>query len=255
MQFIEKKEGHYRYYDEGSGPVVVILHGLFGSLSNFEELIALGRGNYRFIMPIFPIYDCDIRQANVSGMLEHLNQFINHLKLENFSLMGNSLGGHIALMYELMHPEYVKSLILTGSSGLFENTIGNEYPKRDKEAVRERISEIFGNKSIVTDAIVDEAHEIISSYSKIVRILRMAKSAVRQNLQHEIERIKTRTLLIWGAEDTITPPFVAEQFHEKIANSELSYIPACGHAPMMEYPKEFSEILFPFLDKVYHKHE
>jgi pimeloyl-ACP methyl ester carboxylesterase len=83
----------------------------------------------------------------------------------------------------------------------------------------------------------------------------MAKSAIRQNLTNEIEKIKTVTLLIWGENDIITPPFVAHQFNEKLKNSSLFFIPNCGHAPMMEYPKRFAEILFPFLDKIYLKNE
>lgn len=251
MPFQEKQSGEFKYFDEGQGPVVIILHGLFGALSNFEELISLAGHRFRFVLPILPIYQCDIKQANVQGMLDHVIKFIDQLKLSDYSLLGNSLGGHIALMHELMHPNQTKSIILTGSSGLFENTLGNDYPRRDKKYVREKILEIFGNQQVVTDEIVDEAYSVISDYGKILRVLKMAKSAVRHNLTNEIEKIKTKALLIWGEADIITPPFVANQFHGKLTNSQLAFIPKCGHAPMMEYPKEFSEILIPFLDEVY----
>lgn len=246
-----KKVKEFEYYDEGEGPVVLVLHGLFGTLSNFEEMIEIAKGKYRFVVPMLPIYQCDMKQANVNGMLEYIMRFIDHLKLRDYSILGNSLGGHIALVHELTRPNTAKALVLTGSSGLFENALGNEYPKRDKPAIREKILEIFGNKKVVTDNIINEAFDIITNYSKIMRVLKMAKSAVKQNLTNEIDKIKTKTLLIWGEDDIITPPFVAKQFREKLVNSQLTFIPQCGHAPMMEYPKEFSDILLPFLDNIY----
>jgi len=99
--------------------------------------------------------------------------------------------------------------------------------------------------------MVAEVFSIISDYSKVLRIIKMAKSATRQNLTYEIDKIKTKTLLVWGKDDKITPPFVANQFHDKLKNSSIEWIDQCGHAPMMEYPDEFSKYLFPFLDKVY----
>jgi pimeloyl-ACP methyl ester carboxylesterase len=251
LQIKEKVDGEFKYFDQGSGPIVLILHGLFGTLSNFEEIINLSGGRFRFVMPILPIYDSDIKDANIDGMLTFLQRFIAKYELRDYTLLGNSLGGHIALMHELSSPQLAKAMVLTGSSGLFENALGSEYPRRDKVKIKERILEIFGNKDVVTDEIIEEAYDIVTNYAKVLRVLKMAKSAVRHNLTHEIEKIKTKTLLIWGEIDTITPPFVAHQFHEKLINSELKFIPNCGHAPMMEYPKEFSSFLFPFLDQIY----
>lgn len=247
--------GDFTYIDRGQGPVVVILHGLFGSLSNFENLISLTEDQYRFIMPVLPLYDCDLKHSNLDGMLEYFRRFITELNLTNFSILGNSLGGHIALLHELRFPNIAKSLILTGSSGLFENSLGNDYPRRDKEALRTKLDDIFGNKKMITNELVDEVSAIVSSYSKILRIIRMAKSATRQNLTFDIDKIKTKTLLIWGNEDKITPPFVAQQFKDKMSNSTLAWIPNCGHAAMMEYPNEFAQILLPFLDTIYKKNE
>lgn len=247
--------GEFSYIDRGQGSIVVILHGLFGSLSNFENLIALTENRYRFIMPILPLYDCDLKNANLDGMLDYFRRFINELNITDFSILGNSLGGHIALLNELKFPNSTKSLILTGSSGLFENALGNDYPRRDKEGLRTKIGDIFGNKKMVTDELVEDVFSIVSSYSKILRIIRMAKSATRQNLTFEIEKIKTKTLLIWGKEDKITPPFVAQQFHDKMTQSQIAWIDNCGHAPMMEYPQEFAKYLLPFLDTIYTKNE
>lgn len=243
----------YKYVDCGQGPVVLILHGLFGSLSNFEELMNLADNKYRFIMPMLPLYDCELKNANLEGLLKFLKGFIDKLHLTEFSLLGNSLGGHLGLLYALSYPNEVKSLILTASSGLFENSLGSEYPKRDRAYLNAKILETFGNKRMVTEELVSEIEAIVNSKSNVIRIVKFAKSATRQNLMHIIHTIKVKTLLIWGKNDSITPPFVAEQFKEKLENSELHWIDNCGHAPMMEYPKEFNHYMIPFLDKIYSK--
>jgi pimeloyl-ACP methyl ester carboxylesterase len=241
----------YSYTEIGNGPIVLVLHGLFGSLSNFETMMKLAGNQYRFVMPYLPLYDCELKHSNLDGMIAFIKGFVDFMGFKDFSILGNSLGGHLALLYTIQHPTKVKSLILTASSGLFENSLGNEYPKRDKEYLRSKISETFGNKSIVTEELVSEIETIVNSRSNAIRIIKMAKSATRQNLLHCIHTITHKTLLIWGREDSITPPFVAEKFHQLMPNSELVWIDGCGHAPMMEFPKEFSDAMLPFLNKVY----
>lgn len=237
------------YLDIGTGQPIVILHGLFGSLSNFDEIINSLKSKYRIILPILPLYSCDLKEATIDGFLSFIHRFISNLNLKNFVFLGNSLGGHLALKYVLVYPEEVKSIILTGSSGLFENSLGNSYPKRDRESIREKIGETFGDLKHVTEDVVDNVIDIISSKSKLLRILSLAKSATRQNLNYELKHIHKPTLLIWGLNDKITPPFVAEQFKEKIENSELYFIDNCGHAPMMEQPEAFLRYLNAFLLK------
>ena len=83
-----------------------------------------------------------------------------------------------------------------------------------------------------------------------IKIIALAKSAIRNNLGEEISQIKKPTLLIWGNNDSITPPFVGREFHKLISTSELHFVDKCGHAPMMEQPHEFNEILHKFLTKL-----
>jgi pimeloyl-ACP methyl ester carboxylesterase len=163
-------------------------------------------------------------------------------------LLGNSLGGHVGLVYILSHPEKIKTLTLTGSSGLFENAMGDSYPKRgDYEYIRAKTAETFYDPAVATKELVDEVFEITNSRIKVIKIIALAKSAIRNNLGEELGQIKVPTLLIWGKNDKVTPPFVAEDFHKLIPNSELAFIDQCGHAPMMEVPKAFNEILEQFL--------
>jgi pimeloyl-ACP methyl ester carboxylesterase len=165
--------------------------------------------------------------------------------------MGNSLGGHVALVHILKNPERIQSLVLTGSSGLFENGMGDTYPKRgDKEYIRNKTALTFYDPRLATEELVNEVFEITNNRLKVIKIIALAKSAIRNNLGDELTEIKQPTCLIWGNNDTITPPFVGKEFNRLIPNSELHFIDKCGHAPMMEVPDEFNRILDGFLAKI-----
>ena len=154
-------------------------------------------------------------------------------------------------MHVLKHPERIKSLILTGSSGLFENGMGDSYPKRgDYDYIKKKTALTFYDPEMATKELVDEVFEITTSRLKVIKVLSLAKSAIRSNLGEELGQVKQPTLLIWGNNDTITPPFVGREFNRLIPNSELYFIDKCGHAPMMEVPHEFNEILNSFLTKL-----
>jgi pimeloyl-ACP methyl ester carboxylesterase len=156
----------------------------------------------------------------------------------------------VALIHILKHPERIKTLTLTGSSGLFENGMGDTYPKRgDKEYIRNKTAITFYDPAMATDELVNEVFEITNNRLKVIKIIALAKSAIRNNLGEELSEIKQPTCLIWGKNDTITPPFVGNEFNRLIPNSELHFIDHCGHAPMMEVPEEFNKILATFLSK------
>jgi pimeloyl-ACP methyl ester carboxylesterase len=164
--------------------------------------------------------------------------------------MGTSMGGHVALVYLLKHTDRVRSLILTGSSGLFENGMGDSYPKRgDYEYIKKKTEQTFFDPATATKELVDEVFSITNNRLKVIKIIALAKSAIRNNLGDQLSKITLPTLLVWGNNDTITPPFVGEEFKRLIPNSELYFIDKCGHAPMLEVPGEFNAILEKFLQK------
>jgi 2-hydroxy-6-oxonona-2,4-dienedioate hydrolase len=203
------------------------------------------------IVPILPLLEMDILHTSVGGVAKYVHKFLEARDLKGVHLMGNSLGGHVALVHTLKHPERIRSLILTGSSGLFENGMGDSYPKRgDREYIRKKTALTFYDPAIATDELVDEVYSITNNRMKAIKIIALAKSAIRNNLGDELTQIKQPTLLIWGNNDTITPPFVAHEFNKLIPNSELHFIDKCGHAPMMEVPAEFNAILHKFLEKL-----
>ncbi|MSQ38378.1 MAG: alpha/beta hydrolase [Chitinophagaceae bacterium] len=248
MEYEIIKDGKYEYLEVGEGETLMLCHGLFGALSNFADLIEKFRFTHKVVVPILPLFDLDILHTTVAGLEKHIAAFIEYKNYTNIHLLGNSLGGHVALVYILKHPERVKSLTLTGSSGLFENAMGDSYPKRgDYEYIKNKTAQTFYDPAVATTALVDEIFEITKNRLKVIKIISLAKSAIRHNLGEELNQIKQPTLLIWGKNDIVTPPFVAEEFKKLIPNSQLHFIDKCGHAPMMEVPAEFNIILEKFL--------
>ena len=251
MEYEIIKDGKFEYLEVGEGETLMLCHGLFGALSNFADLIEKFRHTHKVVVPILPLFDLDILHTTVSGLEKHIAAFIEHKNYPNIHLLGNSLGGHVALVYILKHPERVKSLTLTGSSGLFENAMGDSYPKRgDYEYIKNKTAQTFYDPAVATPALVDEVFEITKNRIKVIKIISLAKSAIRHNLGEELNQIQHPTLLIWGKNDIVTPPFVAEEFKKLIPNSQLHFIDKCGHAPMMEVPVEFNNILEKFLGSI-----
>lgn len=251
MNYTIKQVDKFKYIEEGEGEPLILLHGLFGALSNFGDLISYFKDHNKVVVPILPLLDMDLLHTSVGGLQKFVNKFIEYHDYQNVHLLGNSLGGHVAILNVLKQPERIKSLILTGSSGLFENGMGDTYPKRgDYEYIKRKTELTFYDPKVSTKELVDEVYEIVNNRLKAIKIIALAKSAIRNNLGEDINQIKKPTLLIWGNNDTITPPFVGREFHRLIPNSELHFIDKCGHAPMMEVPEEFNRILHKFLTKL-----
>ena len=244
MNYEIKQQDKFKYLEEGQGEPLLLLHGLFGALSNFADLVEYFKKDYKVIVPLLPLFDLDLFHTSVGGLQKHVQKFIEARGYNNINLLGNSLGGHVALLHVLKNPEKIKTLTLTGSSGLFENGMGDSYPKRgDKEYIRKKTEITFYDPAMATTELVDEVFEITNNRLKVIKIIALAKSAIRSNLGEELNQIKQPTLLVWGNNDTITPPFVGKEFNKLIPNSELHFIDKCCHAPMMECPNRFNELL------------
>lgn len=244
MNYMIKEEAGFQYVDEGQGDVLLLLHGLFGALSNWDGVITTFANRYRVVIPMLPIYEMPIRHASLEGLIAFVEKFVAQKGLQDMTLLGNSLGGHLAILYTLKHPEQVRGLVLTGSSGLFENGMGGSFPKRGSyDYIAERVAYTFYDPKVASKELIDEVFEITSSIPKCMSIVGIAKSAQRNNVAKDLPNIQVPTLLVWGLNDTITPAEVGHEFNRLIPNSELHFIDHCCHAPMMECPDRFNELL------------
>ncbi len=222
-----------------------------GGLSNFQGVTAhFPKKGYKVLIPELPIYDMPLLKTNVKQFAKFLEGFLEFKELKDVILLGNSLGGHIGLLHTKLYPNMVKALVITGSSGLYESAMGDGYPRRgDYEFIKKKAEGVFYDPAVATKEIVDEVFATVNDRNKVIRTLAIAKSAIRHNMAKDLPKMRTPVCIIWGKEDRVTPPDVAELFHELLPDSDLFWVDKCGHAPMMEHPKEFNSILDAWLAK------
>jgi len=251
MLHLLKKEKDYRYIEVGEGTPIIILHGLMGGLSNFDAVTDFfGNKGYKVVIPELPVYTMSLLKTNVKSFANYLRDFIKFKGFEEVILLGNSLGGHIGLYHTKLYPKKVKALVITGSSGLYESAMGSGYTKRsDYEVIKKKAQDVFYDPEVATKEIVDEVYETVNDRNKLVKTLAIAKSAIRHNMSKDLPNMNTPICIIWGKNDTVTPPEVADEFHELLPDSDLYWIDKCGHAAMMEHPQEFNKILKGWFDK------
>jgi pimeloyl-ACP methyl ester carboxylesterase len=244
-----KKEGQYSYIEVGEGTPIIILHGLMGGLSNFDEVTDFfSNKGYKVVIPELPLYTMSLLKTNVKFFAKYLYDFIAYKNFDNVILLGNSLGGHIGLYHTKLYPEKVKALVITGSSGLYESAMGSGYTKRrDYEVIKKKAQDVFYDPAIATKEIVDEVYATVNDRNKLIKTLAIAKSAIRHNMSKDLPNMLTPTCIIWGKNDAVTPPEVAEVFQELLPDSDLFWIDKCGHAAMMEHPEKFNQILLKWL--------
>ncbi|WGK65269.1 alpha/beta fold hydrolase [Croceiramulus getboli] len=242
-------EDKFTYMEVGEGTPIVILHGLMGGLSNFDAVTNyFSEVGYKVVIPELPVYSTPLLKTGVKYFAKYLNDFLAHKNFDEVILLGNSLGGHIGLYHTKMYPERMKALVITGSSGLYESAMGESYPKRgDYEYIKKKAEDVFYNPEHATKEIVDEVYETVNDRNKLVKTLAIAKSAIRHNMAQDLPNMPTPTCVIWGRNDTVTPPEVAEDFNRLLPDADLFWIDECGHAAMMEKPEEFNRILHDWL--------
>lgn len=246
-----KKEKSFSYIEVGEGTPIIVLHGLMGGLSNFDSVTDyFSKKGFKIVIPELPIYTMSLLKTNVKSFAKYLYDFIEYKGFKEVILLGNSLGGHIGLYHTKLYPDKVKALIITGSSGLYESAMGSGYTKRsDYEVIKKKAEEVFYDPKVATKEIVDEVFATVNDRNKLIKTLAIAKSAIRHNMAKDLPNMEIPICIIWGKNDTVTPPEVAEEFHELLPDSDLFWIDKCGHAAMMEHPDEFNEILDNWLTK------
>lgn len=243
------KEGKFSYLEAGEGRPIIVLHGLMGALSNFNGVFNyFSKNGYRVIIPELPIYDLPLLKTNVRNLSKFLKEFMVFKKIDSAILLGNSLGGHIALYFTKLNLKNVDGLVLAGSSGLYEKSMGDTYPKRgDYEYIKKKTQEVFYDPNVASKELIDTIFETVNDRSKVIKTLAIAKSAIRHNMAKDLPDMDTPACIIWGKNDNVTPPEVAEEFKALLPDADLFWLDKCGHAPMMEHSEKFNSFLHGWL--------
>ena len=249
MNFTPKEENKFKYIEEGNGTPIIFLHGLMGGLTNFEKLITFfSENNFKVLVPELPLYDLPLLNTSVKAFAEYLNDFIKFKNLDKFILLGNSLGGHVGLYYTKLFKKKAAALVLTGSSGLYESAMGSGYTRRgDYNVMKAKVEEVFYDPKVATKELVDEVFETVNDRRKLIKTLAIAKSAIRHNMAKDLTKMDLPVCIIWGENDIVTPPDVADEFHKLLPDSNLFWLKKCGHAAMMEHPDKFNKIVINWL--------
>jgi pimeloyl-ACP methyl ester carboxylesterase len=232
-------------------PVVLMLHGFLGSPKNWRACAEAMAVRRRVLVPELPFFGGHPPPDPIEHFLKFLVALIAAEQAGRVVVMGNSFGGQLAVHLALREPERVVGLVLTGSGGLYQPKSTRQFHRhRGREWLRGQIREIFFDESFVTDELVDELMAISNDLKKLKEILRLAKNTRKVSVRELLPRIHCPVLLVWGADDKITPPSAAREFQKLLPDAELHFISQCGHAPMLERPVEFTRLVEDFLRRV-----
>ena len=246
------------YQEAGSGPVVILLHGLGGDMSNWAMTVAPLAQKYRVIVPDqigFGRSDKPMLNYRIGTMVDFLDGFYKELKIERATLVGNSLGGWISAAFALAHPQKVDRIVLVDSAGFavpkdMDTRVINGLNPSTRDAVRLMMPLVFYNKQIYgSDAAIDMMFTRRVTAGDGYTIQRIIDSIVRGEdvLDNRLAEVKQPTLIIWGREDLLTPLAMGERFKKEIPHSELVIFDKCGHVPQLEQAAQFNAALLKFL--------
>jgi 2-hydroxy-6-oxonona-2,4-dienedioate hydrolase len=245
-----EQEPNFKTVEMGTvGPELVLLHGLFGALSNWDTVQPLMAQYSKAIALSLPLLTAHRSEVKVKALSMYAEYFVRSRAITPVSLCGNSLGGHVALRLYLAAPEAVDCLILTATSGLYEHSVDSLPVRPGREFVEEHMRKVFVNEQFITEDAIQEIVKILEDRAHVLNLIHAARSAKKDNLKDLLGEIKAPTLLLWGEDDQVTTMEVAEMFHKLIPNSQLVSIKKCGHAPMIEHPEWFAEEVKKFLKK------
>lgn len=235
----------------GTGPQVVFLHGLVGLNEHWEDVVVRIRDRAACTTLEMPLLELRGDDCSLWSVVEMTTEFLDHHVDGPAVLVGNSFGGHVALRIAHGRPDLVRALVLAGSSGLIERTMVKGAPVRpSKEWLEEKIGELFHDKSAMKPGDVDRAHKLLNERGGARAMVKLSKTARRDNMTDDLADIDCPTLLIWGRQDIVTPPSAGQGFTELMPNARIVWLDQCGHAPMLESPVPFAAALREFLDEL-----
>ncbi len=243
-------KNNHVYIEKGEGEIIVFLHGLLGSIYNYIDVFQYYSKKYRVVMPYLPMYDSPLNECSVKSLGDYLETFVKDiLNNQKIILVGTSTGAGASIYYSVKPNNSVKALVLCGSVGLGHTplTVGKGIPRNNFDYIQYYARSLFFDTSIPPHEMMLDVFNAVQDNEIVLRIIRLAKTAIKITESEIIQSIKKPTLLIWGESDNITPLYTAEKFNNLIENSVLRIIPNCGHVVSQEKPFVFIDYLNDFL--------
>jgi len=245
------------YFDMGSGPVVVLLHGLGSRKDDWLPVLEPMAQKYRLLVPDqigFGRSDKPLLDYSVQTYVDFLNEFLRQMKVEKASLVGESLGGWIAALYVAeigggAHLIPVEKLVLVDAAGLKQDTPIPDLNPSSLVAMREVMEAVFYDTSWVNEdalrKIFTDKLAVHDGYT--VRSFLGNPTCEKERLDDRLASIRVPTLVTWGKQDKLLPIASGEHYAAGIAGAKMISFEKCGHVPPIEKTKEFLAAVTGFL--------
>jgi 2-hydroxy-6-oxonona-2,4-dienedioate hydrolase len=247
---------HVRYYEQGQGANLILLHGLGGEGSNWAANIGALSQTYHVYAPDqigFGDSEKPFIEYKIETFVDFLAAFMQSLNIPKAILVGNSLGGWIAVDFAALHPEMVDKLVLVDAAGLSPQGGQMRLPADLNPAslagMRKVLESIVYNKQWITDAVVRQAFERRMKRGDGYTIQRVMAGVLAGNqwVDDRLGSIRVPTLVLWGRDDELVPLSQGERFQKGLLAAKLVVLDQCGHVPQLEKPAEFNAELLKFL--------
>ena len=245
------------YFDMGSGPVVVLLHGLGSRKDDWLPVLEPMAQKYRLLVPDqigFGKSDKPLLDYSVQTYVDFLNEFLRQLKVEKASLVGESLGGWIAALYVAeigggAHLIPIEKLVLVDAGGMKQDQPLPDLNPSSLAAMRGLMEAVFYDTSWLTEdalrKIFTDKLGVHDGYT--VRSILSNPSRETQRMDGRLASIKVPTLVTWGKQDKLLPIAAGERYASGIAGAKLVSFDKCGHVPPIEKTEEFLAAVTGFL--------
>ena len=222
----------------GSGPPIVFLHGLLGLNRHWTRTASRLADHSRCVMIEAPLLELRGRRCSIEGVQAIIRQEIVDAINEPAVLVGNSLGGHIALRLALSDPHMVRGLVLAGASGLFERTFERDVQHRpSQEWINRKIADLFADPSRMPEDAVTHAYTELRKRGSARALVRLSRSAKADHMGSRLPGVNVPTLLLWGRQDRVVPLWVGQKLARDLPRAELVVLEDCGHMPAEEAPE------------------
>ncbi|HZQ32702.1 MAG TPA: alpha/beta fold hydrolase [Mycobacterium sp.] len=265
--------GVLRYHEAGDGPPLLMLHGSGPGVTgwhNFRGVLSEFAEFFRCLILEFPGFGIsdDFGGHPMVTAQDAVARFVEGLHLDSVDIVGNSMGGGVAINYAIARPDKVRRLVTIGGIGRNVFSPGPSEGIRllqefTEDPTRERLAQwlysMVYDPALVTDELIDERWSQATDPETLANARRMyGKAALAQMVQATaaseglqpwamMHRIKAPTLITWGRDDRVSPLDMALIPMRTIPNAELHVFPNCGHWAMIEQREAFVSAVLAFL--------